>query len=91
MGVSAFVLKYRVPDVGVRGDPSKPFGWAPLQDAQRAMGIIRSRATEWDINPNAVGVTGFSAGSHLTVHLTTKWGARTYPHVDKVFIHVPYP
>jgi hypothetical protein len=40
MGVSAFVLKYRVPDVGVRGDPSKPFGWAPLQDAQRAMGVV---------------------------------------------------
>ena len=82
MGVSAFVLKYRVPDVGVRSDPSKPFGWAPLQDAQRAIGVVRSRAAEWHLNPDAIGFAGFSAGGHLTVHTATTWGHRTYPRVD---------
>jgi acetyl esterase/lipase len=84
MGVSAFVLKYRVPQrpaqPGVKG--RETFGWAPLQDAQRAMGIVRQRAAEWKIDPTKVGFNGFSAGGHLTVHLTTSWGERTYPRVD---------
>eukprot|EP00040_Diaphanoeca_grandis_P024956 m.137882 g.137882 ORF g.137882 m.137882 type:complete len:348 (-) comp29955_c1_seq2:30-1073(-) len=82
MGISAFVLKYRVPDVGVRGDPSLPFGWAPHQDAQRALGLIRSRAAEWKVDPNRLGFMGFSAGGHLTAHITTAWGHRTYPRID---------
>lgn len=84
MGVSAFVLKYRVPQrapqPGVAG--RETFGWAPLMDAQRAMGLVRSRAAEWRVDPDKVGFNGFSAGGHLTVHLATSWAARTYPKVD---------
>lgn len=84
MGVSAFVLKYRVPQrapqPGVKG--RETFGWAPLQDAQRAMGLVRQRAAEWKVNPTKLGFNGFSAGGHLTVHITTSWGERTYPRVD---------
>lgn len=84
MGVSAFVLKYRVPQrpaqPGVKG--RETFGWAPLQDAQRAMGIVRSRAVEWKVDPSKIGFNGFSAGGHLTVHIATSWGVRTYPRVD---------
>ena len=85
MGVSAFVLKYRVPqpavEPGVKGHDT--FGWAALMDAQRAMGIVRQRAAEWKIDPTKVGFNGFSAGGHLAVHITTAWGERTYPHVDE--------
>lgn len=80
MGISAFVLKYRVPD-RTKLDPTAPYGWAPLMDAQRAMGIVRSRAKEWNINPDRVGFMGFSAGGHLTAHITTQWD-RAYPRVD---------
>ncbi|YCM43585.1 alpha/beta hydrolase [Verrucomicrobiaceae bacterium 227] len=59
-GVTAVLLKYRVPR---REGLAKHH--APLQDAQRAMGMIRSRAEEWGIDPKRVGVLGFSAGGHL--------------------------
>ena len=61
MGVSAFVLKYRIPD-----DSSminKEIG--PLQDAQRAMEIVRENAKEWKIDPHRIGIMGFSAGGHI--------------------------
>lgn len=84
MGVSAFVLKYRVPQrpvqPGVKGRDT--FGWAPLQDAQRAMGIVRQRSKQWSVDPTKLGFNGFSAGGHLTAHITTSWGERTYPRVD---------
>ena len=60
-GIAAFVLKYRIPD-----DTSmlkKEIG--PLQDAQRAIMVLRIRAKEWHINPNRIGIMGFSAGGHL--------------------------
>jgi len=66
-GVAAFVLKYRIPD-----DSSminKEIG--PLQDAQRAMQIIRENATTWNIDVHRVGVMGFSAGGHLASTLAT--------------------
>ena len=59
-GVTAVLLKYRVPR---RNGLEKHH--APLQDAQRAIGMIRSRAEEWGIDPKRVGVLGFSAGGHL--------------------------
>jgi acetyl esterase/lipase len=58
IGVAAFILKYRHRGVGY-GHP------APLQDAQRAIRIVRSRAKEWDIDPERIGILGFSAGGHL--------------------------
>ena len=60
IGVTAVLLKYRVPR---RAGLEKHH--APLQDAQRAVGMIRSRAGEWGIDPKRVGVLGFSAGGHL--------------------------
>jgi acetyl esterase/lipase len=61
-GINAFVLKYRLPN---------KHAWIPLRDAQQAMRIIRSRATEWKIDPSRVGVSGFSAGGHLASALGT--------------------
>lgn len=61
IGVIAFVLKYRLPSDAIMVD--KTIG--PLQDAQAAIQMLRNRATEWGINPNKVGIMGFSAGGHL--------------------------
>ncbi|MCH2025176.1 MAG: alpha/beta hydrolase [Verrucomicrobiales bacterium] len=77
LGVSAFVLKYRVP----RRDPEKPHT-LPLQDAQRAIRIVRSRSKEWGIDPGRIGVLGFSAGGHLAVMSGTHYGDKTYERID---------
>lgn len=61
IGVTAFVLKYRLPSDVIMVD--KTIG--PLQDAQRAIQMVRERAAEWGINPAKVGIIGFSAGGHL--------------------------
>lgn len=61
MGVAAFVLKYRLPSDKIMVD--KAIG--PLQDAQRAIQLVRERAKEWGIDPDKVGIAGFSAGGHL--------------------------
>jgi acetyl esterase/lipase len=63
LGVSAFVLQYRL---GPRYHHP-----APLQDAQRAIRIVRSRATEWGVDPARVGILGFSAGGHLASSAAT--------------------
>jgi acetyl esterase/lipase len=77
IGVSAFVLKYRVP--ARKGLPRYE---APLQDAQRALGLIRHRAKEWGIQPDRIGVLGFSAGGHLSATLCNHFAKRTYEAVD---------
>jgi len=61
IGVTAFVLTYRLPSDDIMVD--KTIG--PLQDAQRAIQMIRQNAANWNINPNKVGIIGFSAGGHL--------------------------
>jgi acetyl esterase/lipase len=61
MGVAAFVLKYRIPSDDYM--PNKEIG--PLQDAQRAILVVRQHASEWKIDPNRIGIMGFSAGGHL--------------------------
>jgi acetyl esterase/lipase len=61
IGVTAFVLTYRLPSDSIMVD--RTIG--PLQDAQRAIQIVRQQAAEWGINPNKVGIIGFSAGGHL--------------------------
>jgi acetyl esterase/lipase len=76
-GVTAFVLNYRLP-----GD-----GWAagydaPLQDAQRAMRLVRSRAAEWSLDPARIGIMGFSAGGHLAASLLTRFDETLYAPVD---------
>lgn len=61
MGVAAFVLKYRIPnDVTMI---NREIG--PLQDAQQAIKMVRQHAVEWKVNPNRIGIMGFSAGGHL--------------------------
>lgn len=77
MGFSAVLLKYRVPR-----RPERDKHAAPLQDAQRAMGLIRKNAADWGIDPNRVGVLGFSAGGHLAAMVSNVPG-RTYPKVDE--------
>ena len=80
IGVSAFVLKYRVP-----GRSWLPFGGAPLMDAQRSMGLVRGMAAAGKypgLNTSKIGFMGFSAGGHLTGHLNVAWQKRTYPRVD---------
>jgi acetyl esterase/lipase len=77
LGVTAVLLKYRVP---VR--PGIERYVPPLQDAQRALGIIRHRAKEWGIDPARVGILGFSAGGHLTTVVMSNFQKRTYPTVD---------
>ena len=75
--ITCVLVKYRVPDTG-----PYPKSAAALQDAQRAVGIVRSRAAEWHIDPNRIGVLGFSAGGHLTGALATHFEHRLYDPVD---------
>jgi acetyl esterase/lipase len=72
IGVAAAVLKYRVPDNRE----------GALQDAQRAMGLLRGAAKDWNIDPGRVGVMGFSAGGHLAARLSTNHQKRAYATVD---------
>jgi acetyl esterase/lipase len=77
MGITGALLKYRVP---ARPGPHRHA--APAQDAQRALGLVRHHAAEWGIDPDRIGVLGFSAGGHLSAWLSNHQGARTYPRVD---------
>ena len=77
IGVTGVLLKYRVPK---REGLEKHT--APLQDAQRALGIVREHAKEWGIDPARIGVPGFSAGGHLAAALSNNYDERTYPAVD---------
>jgi acetyl esterase/lipase len=76
-GITCVLLKYRVPDTG-------PFPKSPaaLQDAQRALGLVRQHAAEWGIDPNRIGVLGFSAGAHLAATLSTHFDQRIYDPID---------
>ena len=76
-GVTCVLLKYRVPDSG-----PYPKSAAALQDAQRALGLVRSHAAEWHIDEHRIGVLGFSAGGHLAATLSTHFDQRVYDSVD---------
>jgi acetyl esterase/lipase len=77
IGITALLVKYRVPE-----SSGVPRYQAPLQDAQRAIGIVRSHAKEWKLDPRRIGVLGFSAGGHLSATLSQRFARRTYPRVD---------
>ncbi len=77
IGVNCVLLKYRVPGSGPY--PKSP---AALEDAQRAVGMVRQHASEWHIDANRIGVLGFSAGGHLAAALSTHFDQRIYPAVD---------
>ncbi len=79
IGVTGILLKYRVPR---RADQPKHL--APLQDAQRAVRLVRSRAKEWGIDPERVGILGFSAGGHLSAAASTNFDQRQYEAIDPV-------
>lgn len=72
LGITAFVLQYRV--------PKKQKG--ALQDAQRALRIIRNKAAKWHLDPNKIGIMGFSAGGSLSARLSTEYAKHLYPAID---------
>ena len=74
IGITAFILKYRLPSDLIMKDKSV----GPLQDAQEAMRIVRRNAKEWDINPDKIGIIGFSAGGHLASTLCTHYNDEVY-------------
>jgi len=73
IGMHAAVLKYRVPNNRE----------GALQDLQRAIRLVRSRAKAWKVDPNRVGVIGFSAGGHLCARLSTRSQDATYQRIDQ--------
>lgn len=77
-GVTAILLKYRVPRRQGREKHE-----APLQDAQRAIGLIRKDAKRWNINPGKIGILGFSAGGNLAIMASTSFKVRTYEKLDQ--------
>lgn len=79
IGVTALVLKYRVPRRD--GDTDNKL---PLMDAQRAMSLVRSKASELSIDAQRIGILGFSAGGNLAAGACLKYGARQYDKVDAV-------
>jgi acetyl esterase/lipase len=80
-GITACVLKYRVPR---RADqPERLPAPGPLLDAQRALSLVRSRAAEWKIDTNRIGIMGFSAGGHLAIATATHFDQRGYEPVDE--------
>lgn len=80
IGVTGIVLKYRVPRREGQARDKPPVG--ALQDAQRAMSLVRSKAGEWGIDPKRIGFLGFSAGGHLTAAVTTNYDRRAYESID---------
>ena len=76
-GIAAIILKYRLPDEKIMKDKSI----GPLQDAQQAIKTVRENAKEWKINPDKIGIMGFSAGGHLAATAGT--------HYDSTFIDNP--
>jgi len=87
-GITCVLLKYRV--------PSMPYDWhckcrpnhglnkstLPLEDAQRTIGLVRSHAAEWHIDPHKVGVLGFSADGYLVAEISTDFAHRLYKPID---------
>ncbi|HWY02275.1 MAG TPA: alpha/beta hydrolase [Candidatus Acidoferrum sp.] len=77
VGITCLLVKYRVPDSG-----PYPKSSAALQDAQRALRIVRSHAGQWHLDAQRIGVLGFSAGAHLAAALSTHFDQRLYDPVD---------
>jgi len=79
IGVTAIVLKYRVPF----RDPQKRW-LAPVQDAQRTMSFVRSKASEWNLDPRRIGILGFSAGGVTAGYAALFGAARQYDAIDAI-------
>lgn len=78
-GITVFVLLYRLPNDGWKGGAD-----TPLQDAQRALRLIRHQAPTYGVAPGRIGVMGFSAGGHLSASLSTRYEERVYDPIDAV-------
>lgn len=78
LGVTAFVLKYRLPDSSIM--ENKSIG--PMQDGQQAIRIVRRNAKEWGIDSDKIGIMGFSAGGHLASTLSTHFNEKVYETED---------
>ena len=78
-GITCVLLKYRVPCAKVGAYRDCP---TALQDAQRTVGLVRSQAARWHIDPRKIGVLGFSAGGHMVAAMSTHFGKRLYAAVD---------
>jgi len=76
-GVTAFVIKNRLPGEGHTNGKN-----VPLQDAQRALRLVRANAVEWKINPAKIGIAGFSSGGHLASMLGTNYNKKVYDAID---------
>ncbi|PKQ46640.1 alpha/beta hydrolase [Confluentibacter flavum] len=74
LGITAFVLKYRLPNDALMVDKSV----GPIQDGQEAIRIVRRNAKEWGIDSTKVGIMGFSAGGHLASTLSTHFNEKVY-------------
>jgi len=72
LGFTAFVLQYRVPNKEAEA----------LYDIQRAMRIVRGRASQWNLEKSKLGVLGFSAGGSLSARVSTRYNMETYPKID---------
>ncbi len=79
-GVAAFVLKYRLP--GSKSIINKSI--APLQDAQRALRLVRYHSDKWNIKKNQIGIMGFSAGGHLAATLATRFNSNLSSKYDQI-------
>lgn len=80
LGIAAFVLRYRLPNDLIM--KNKNVG--PLQDAQEAIRYVRQNAAKWNIDPNKIGILGFSAGGHLASTLSTHYDDKVYESAYKV-------
>lgn len=86
-GITCVLLKYRVPNSGPAWDKSchchiHPKAPTALQDAQRTVGLVRFNAAKWHINPNKIGIIGFSAGGYMVADLSTHFAKRAYKPID---------
>ena len=81
VGITAAVLKYRVPRR--EGTPKDMPPVQALMDAQRAISLVRSKATDWGVDPKRIGVLGFSAGGHLAAWPATNFDKRAYKKVNQ--------
>jgi acetyl esterase/lipase len=82
VGITGIVLKYRVPRRPGQAPPLPAPG--PLLDAQRALSLVRSKAKEWEIDPNRIGMVGFSAGGHLVIATAINFEKRSYDPIDAI-------
>lgn len=81
-GMTGIILKYRVPRRPGEAKGVPPLG--PLLDAQRAVSTVRSHASEWDIDPDRIGIIGFSVGGHLSLATATSFQQRKYQPIDAI-------